>query len=596
MQSTQTPTLIPLSFGANGTKNAIPEASQIGITPGAASLNDGFPPLTMTPIAAGGTPPSGADMNGILFLATSSIRWQHAGGHYAWNSAFATDTNVGGYPAGAMLLRSDLTGFWLNTADNNATNPDATDGSAANWVPGYNYGIYAVTGLTNANVTLTPSQAAKNRITLAGTLTGNVQIIFPTWTKGWEVINNTTGIFTVTCKTAAGTGVTVAQGGALSRIVGDGTNITQPREQMNVAAATTSTNPVQMGQVQTQAGTAFTTAGTAPNFTLTPSPAITAYAVGQRFRVNFNAAGTTGQNTLNISGLGAVVLAQYGPDGVLNPAVITNNLLADVEYNGTFMVILDPVSTGYSAPPALSASVASNALTCSIATTALAFRSGTLNSGAVTPLSIGNLSLTVPSGATLGTVSGTQALLAVLVAYNSGSPVLCVANVAGGLDLSETNLISPTTISGSSNSASTIYSASAVLANSPYRVVGYINITEATAGTWATAPTLVQGQGGEAFAAQQSFGFGQTEQDLTASRAIGTTYYNTTPKPILVNVGLVSTSTNQSALIIVNGVTFVGSSFSTSGASIAVTVTVRPGASYQVPTGGYTLNSWREIR
>jgi hypothetical protein len=33
-----------------------------------------------------------------------------------------------------------------------------------------------------------------------------------------------------------------------------------------------------------------------------------------------------------------------------------------------------------------------------------------------------------------------------------------------------------------------------------YRVVGYVDITEATAGTWATAPTAVQGMGGNAFA------------------------------------------------------------------------------------------------
>ena len=245
MQSTQSPTLVPLAFAANGTKNTIPEASQIGITNGAASLNDGFPPLTMTPIAAGGTPPSGADMNGILNLLSQSIRWQHAGGHYAWNSAFAADTNVGGYPAGAMLLRADLTGFWLNASDNNATNPDATDGSAANWVPGYNYGVTAIAGLTNANVTLTPAQAAKNKITLAGTLTSNIQIIFPAWTKEWTVVNNTTGNFAVTAKTAAGTGVTLSSG--QSKITGDGTNITQPAE--SVATATQGQQAAQLAQV-----------------------------------------------------------------------------------------------------------------------------------------------------------------------------------------------------------------------------------------------------------------------------------------------------------------------------------------------------------
>lgn len=33
-----------------------------------------------------------------------------------------------------MLLRGDGSSFWLNTQDNNETDPDATDGSAAGWV------------------------------------------------------------------------------------------------------------------------------------------------------------------------------------------------------------------------------------------------------------------------------------------------------------------------------------------------------------------------------------------------------------------------------------------------------------------------------
>lgn len=193
-------------------------------------------------------------------------------------------------------------------------------------------------------------------------------------------------------------------------------------------------------------------------------------------------------------------------------------------------------------------------------------------------------------------MSGVGAVLALIVAYNAGTPVLCVANVASGLDLSETGVISPTTISGGSNSAGTIYSAAAVTSNSPYRVVGFINISAATAGTWASAPTLVQGVGGQAFAAMQSLGFGQTEQDVTASRALGTTYYNTTNRPIVVNVSLVSTATNQTAVIGVNGVNFVGSSMPSTGLSLAVSAIVRPGASYVVPAGSYTLAAWKEIR
>jgi hypothetical protein len=250
MQASQTPTLVPLAFAANGTKNVIPEASQISITPGAASLNDGFPPLTFTPVAAGGVPPAGADFNGVLNLITASIRWAHGGGRYAFSSTFAADANVSGYPAGAELMSADLQGAWLSLNDSNTDNPDT--GPGTKWVPSRAYGVTAVTGLTNANVTLTPAQAAKNRITLAGTLTGNVQIIFPTWLREWNVINNTTGAFTVTAKTSAGSGVAIPQDSSPTKITGDGTNITQLPE--NVAAATQSQHPVNLGQFAASIG------------------------------------------------------------------------------------------------------------------------------------------------------------------------------------------------------------------------------------------------------------------------------------------------------------------------------------------------------
>lgn len=76
MQASNIPSKVPLPFANSGTKNAIPTASQIGVTPGAASLTDGFPPLTMTPLASGGVPPAGADFNGILNLITAIQQWQ----------------------------------------------------------------------------------------------------------------------------------------------------------------------------------------------------------------------------------------------------------------------------------------------------------------------------------------------------------------------------------------------------------------------------------------------------------------------------------------------------------------------------------------
>ena len=92
--------------------------------------------------------------------------------------------------------------------------------------------------------------------------------------------------------------------------------------------------------VQSQENTAFTTTGATGTFVLTPNPAITAYVAGQRFRVKFHAVGN-GADTINVSGLGANSLKQYDSTGAKVAAVIAVNQLADVEYDGVDMVMLD---------------------------------------------------------------------------------------------------------------------------------------------------------------------------------------------------------------------------------------------------------------
>lgn len=220
MLQSNAPAKLVLPFANSGAKNVIPVASQIGITPGAASLTDGFPPLTRTPLVAGGVPPSGLDMNGVLFALAAIDRWSNAGGRYYYDAAFATDTEVNGYPKGAVVLRTDGEGGWLNTVDDNESDPEA---GGAGWVPDFQYGSTTVT-MTNANVTLTPLQAGRPLIIISGLLTANLNLVFPNYIKTWSVVNNTTGAFSVTCKTAAGTGVTVAQASA-AEIYGDGVNI-----------------------------------------------------------------------------------------------------------------------------------------------------------------------------------------------------------------------------------------------------------------------------------------------------------------------------------------------------------------------------------
>lgn len=144
----------------------------------------------------------------------------------------------------------------------------------------------------------------------------------------------------------------------------------------------------------------------------------------------------------------------------------------------------------------IAASVSANALTVSLPPEALVFRSTTLTSGASTAVQTNaTISLTVPSGATLGTINGIASRLVVLAIYTGTAVELAIVNLAGGNQLDETNLISTTAIDANSDSANVIYSTTA-RTNVPYRVMGFVDSTQATAGTWATAPSLVQGVGG----------------------------------------------------------------------------------------------------
>jgi len=168
MLAASLPTKFPIPFANNAVAantNAIPQASQIGITAGAASLVDGFPPLTFIPVGAGGIPPWGRDFNGLFNQITAWSRYSNcAGGLTQFDSAFSTA--IGGYPYGAVLVATNgVTAgspqggahLWISTVDNNTVNPDATFNSA-NWVP--------VPGLITTTVTYTVGGTASQFIDL----------------------------------------------------------------------------------------------------------------------------------------------------------------------------------------------------------------------------------------------------------------------------------------------------------------------------------------------------------------------------------------------------------------------------------------------
>ena len=223
MNSSDTPSRITKAFGVNGLKNTIPvDSSTTTDNNGVATFDKGFPPVTMQPLSAGGIPPSGKDMNGVLYSTTIQQQWQNAGMTYPFSQAFSDA--VSGYPKGAIVPSSVYTGQWLNLNEANGTSPESSTGANTGWVPINNYGVTQIT-MTSGSVVMSSLQAAKDRIIISGTLTANVNLIFPAWIKTWVVHNNCTGNFTITCRTASGTGVVVIPG-LVSRIFCDGVNIT----------------------------------------------------------------------------------------------------------------------------------------------------------------------------------------------------------------------------------------------------------------------------------------------------------------------------------------------------------------------------------
>jgi hypothetical protein len=159
---------IPFANSAGGGYvRTVPQDSQVGIQNGAASLTTGFPPLNFLPVGAGGVPPFGQDMNGILKQITLWNRWQAAGGLATYSSDFSTA--VGGYPKNAVLMAASEAHLWLNLVDDNTTNPDS---GGANWLP---LGLAATQNEVNAgtrnDVFVTPQTLAGYGPSLASLLT-----------------------------------------------------------------------------------------------------------------------------------------------------------------------------------------------------------------------------------------------------------------------------------------------------------------------------------------------------------------------------------------------------------------------------------------
>lgn len=158
----------------------------------------------------------------------------------------------------------------------------------------------------------------------------------------------------------------------------------------------------------------------------------------------------------------------------------------------------------------LAASVASSELTIAIKTrdggdpsagdpAFIPFRNATAGTGDYSVLKLtAALSIVIPDTATLGTANADMARLYVYAVNDGGTVKLGVYNPVSGTGntvslkaLNAWDVQSSTVIGTGADSAQTLYTDTAGVTSKAVCWLGFVEIVEATAGTWATAPSLV---------------------------------------------------------------------------------------------------------
>lgn len=99
-----------------------------------ASWTLGFPNVTMIPLAAGGIPPRGQSMNGVLKAISEHSSFVGGGGQYKWDQDWVDAK--GGYAKGAVLQSDDGLASYVSAVDNNTDNFNTDpDSIGTSWLP-----------------------------------------------------------------------------------------------------------------------------------------------------------------------------------------------------------------------------------------------------------------------------------------------------------------------------------------------------------------------------------------------------------------------------------------------------------------------------
>jgi hypothetical protein len=91
-------------------------------------------------------------------------------------------------------------------------------------------------------------------------------------------------------------------------------------------------------------------------------------------------------------------------------------------------------------------------------------------------------------------------------------------------------------------------------------------------------------------------GLSQTWQNVTSSRAIGTTYTNTTAKPIQVNISIIGGAANSIATLTVNSLIVSQTQAYAFTAQSMLSAVIPPGNTYILGGTLSSINLWAELR
>ncbi len=218
------PPVIPEPFANQAGAGYINTIQDTTAVSGAASWQKGFPSVTMEPESAGGVAPAGQDLNGVLNALSAHDYFVQGGQLYPYNAV--VETAIGGYPVGSILAASNGSGFWYRyDASVTPSNPDT---GGAGWAALYTYGTATITA-QSSDITLNATQAAAPVLIINGSPVNNLNVIYPDGMSFPQrvIVNNATGTFSITAKTASGTGTVISPGGNSNPtgIWCDGTNI-----------------------------------------------------------------------------------------------------------------------------------------------------------------------------------------------------------------------------------------------------------------------------------------------------------------------------------------------------------------------------------